>query len=167
MRACLKTTEGRGALPMAGVGLLVVLTTATGGAWPDEFALLPAKGFEEASGHVSMRQPWSPFGISLTPDGRVMYDLTVSVRDLPPAEGASYHVWLATKDLDQVRHVGVVTEAGSVTTRLDWSQFLVVVSRESDQPGARWSGPIVLRGHSPGAMIQPLWGHSIFQQVPM
>jgi hypothetical protein len=162
-----KARCGHRALPAAGAGLLVLVSAGHGGAWPDEFALLPAVGFENASGHVQMRQPWSPFGVSITEDGRVLYDLAVVVRDLPPAGDDTYHVWVATKELAEVLHVGPVAGTDSVATTLDWSQFLVVVSLESGDPGARWSGPIVLRGHSPGALLQPLWGHSIFQQIPM
>ncbi len=162
-----RSRPGRRGLYAVGVGLVLLLSVGSGGRWPDEFALLPAMGFEDASGVVQMRQPWSPFGVSLTEDGRVLYDLTVVVRDLPPSEDATYHVWVATRDLGEVRHVGSVARSDSVTTTLDWSQFLVVVSREADEAGVRWTGPIVLRGHSPGARLQPLWGHSIFQQLPM
>jgi hypothetical protein len=125
-------------------------------------------GNEGASGLARMHQVWSPFGVSLTTDGQVSYELTVVVRDLPAAgDGESHHVWLATKSLDRIRHLGSVESTDSLTSELDWSQFLVVVSRESEEVAGKWAGPVVLRGHSPGSLIRPLWGHPIFQQTPM
>jgi hypothetical protein len=140
-------------------------------AFPDEFPLFPTMGNEGASGIAYLKQPWSPYGVSVDEDGRVQYDLTIEVAGLPEVEGESYHVWLTTPDLDPIAHLGTLDAAGSVTGATDWRQLMVVISREpADRvvaEGERWSGPVVLRGFSAGARVTPMAQHSLFQQTPM
>jgi len=118
-----------------------------------------------------LKQPWSPYGVSVDEDGRVQYDLTVEVAGLPEVEDESYQVWLTTPTLDRIVSVGTVDPTGTLTSTTDWHQLMVVVSREpADRvvaEGERWSGPIVLRGFSAGARVTPLAQHSLFQQTPM
>lgn len=133
----------------------------------DSFALQPATGYPGASGRVTLRRVWSPFEITVTPDGFLGLDAVVTVDDLPPlGPDRSYVAWLATPALDRVRRLGPVTNGASLTARVEWNQFLVVVTLEAGLPGARWTGPTVLHGRSRSALIQPLWGHSLFQRVP-
>ena len=118
-----------------------------------------------------LKQPWSPFGVSVDQDGRVQYDLTIEVAGLPQIEGESYHVWLTTPDLDPIAHLGAIDAGGAATGATDWHQLMVVISREDAgrtvANGERWSGPIVLRGFSAGARVTPMAQHSLFQQSPM
>ena len=118
-----------------------------------------------------LKQPWSPYGVSVDEDGRVQYDLTVEVAGLPEVEGESYRVWLTTPTLDRIVSIGTVDPTGALTSATDWHQLMVVVSREpADRvvsEGERWSGPIVLRGFSAGARVTPMAQHSLFQQTPM
>lgn len=131
------------------------------------FALVPATGFPGASGDVALRPAWSPFDVALTRDGFLVYDLTITVAGLPDAKaGQTFVAWLATPDLDRVRRLGVVREEAPLTGRVDWNQFLVIVTLESGDPGDRWAGPTVLMGRSPSSLIRPLWGHSIFRPTP-
>ena len=143
----------------------------TPAAFPDQFPLFPTMGNEGASGMAYLKQPWSPYGVSVDEDGRVQYDLTVEVAGLPEVEGEAYRVWITTPDLDPIAHLGTLGAAGSVKGATDWHQLMVVVSREpADRvvsEGDRWSGPIVLRGFSAGARVTPLAQHSLFQQSPM
>jgi len=140
-------------------------------AFPDQFPLFPTMGNEGASGMAYLKQPWSPYGVSVDEDGRVQYDLTVEVAGLPEVEGESYHVWLTTPTLDRIASIGTVDATGTLTSTTDWHQLMVVVSREPAgrvvADGDRWSGPIVLRGFSAGARVTPLAQHSLFQQTPM
>jgi hypothetical protein len=140
-------------------------------AYPDRFPLFPTQGYARASGMAYLKQPWSPFGVSVDEDGYVQYDLTVEVAGLPEVDGEVYRVWITTPDLDPIAHLGTLEAAGSVSGSTDWHQLMVVVSREpSDRmvaDGDRWSGPIVLRGFSAGARVTPMAQHSLFQQSPM
>ncbi len=151
-----------------GAGTLAALPSP---AFPDEFPLFPTMGNEGASGMAYLKQPWSPYGVSVDEDGQVQYDLTIEVAGLPEIEGESYQVWITTPDLDPIAHLGAIDAEGSATGATDWHQLMVVVSREAADrvvaDGDRWNGPIVLRGFSAGARVTPMAQHSLFQQSPM
>jgi len=163
----------RGGFTLLGVGPSLLLWFVLAGvpAFPDQFPLFPTMGNEGASGMAYLKQPWSPFGVSVDEDGHVQYELTVEVAGLPVIEGESYRVWLTTPSLDRIVSIGAIDPAGTLTSTTDWHQLMVVVSREpADRvvaEGERWSGPIVLRGFSAGARVTPLAQHSLFQQTPM
>lgn len=139
--------------------------------FPDEFPLFPTMGNEGASGLALLKQPWSPFGVTVDEEGDVQYDLIVRVAGLPEVEGESYRVWLTTPTLEEIVLLGVVPAAGELRGKTDFKQLMVVVSREDEgrevADGERWRGPIVLRGFSAGARVTPLAQHSLFQQTPM
>ena len=139
--------------------------------FPDEFPLFPTMGNEGASGMAYLKQPWSPYGVSVDEDGEVQYELKIEVAGLPVVEGESYHVWLTTPTLDRIVGLGAIDSGDKITGTTDWNQLMVVVSREPAgrvvSEGERWSGPIVLRGFSAGARVTPLAQHSLFQQTPM
>ncbi len=132
------------------------------------FALTASRGVE-ATGRVTLRQIWSPFGVSVGPDGHVEQDLVLTVDGLRPVgQDSVYVAWLSTPDLSRVEPLGVLGPAGTLEGRLtDWSKLMVVVTAEASRPpsGARWSGAIVLNGRTRSALMAPLWGHSIFRRI--
>jgi hypothetical protein len=146
-------------------------TPSVGVAFPDEFPLFPTFGNEGASGRALQKQVWSPYGVSVDEDGKVEYELTVTVAGLPEVDGETYRVWLTTPTLEEIVDFGVVSAASEVQGSSDFRQLMVVVSRETEDrevaPGERWEGPIVLRGFSAGARVTPLAQHSLFQPSPM
>jgi hypothetical protein len=170
-----------------GPSLLLALLVSVGTGWetgrggpgssvyPDRFPLFPTQGNAGASGMAYLKQPWSPFGVSVDEDGYVQYDLTVEVEGIPAVDGEVYRVWITTPNLDPIEHVGTLETVGSVKGSTDWHQLMVVISREpSDRvvaDGDRWAGPIILRGFSAGARVTPrvtpMAQHSLFQQSPM
>ena len=162
-----------GGFTLLGVGpsLLLALWLTGVAAFPDEFPLFPTFGNEGASGRATLKQVWSPFGVSVDEEGNVEYELTVSVSGLPEIEGESYRVWLTTPTLEEIVDLGIVSPDGEVRGFNDFRQLMVVVSREPSArevlAGERWEGPIVLRGFSAGARVTPLAQHSLFQPSPM
>ncbi|MDP2482214.1 MAG: hypothetical protein Q8W45_02940 [Candidatus Palauibacterales bacterium] len=140
-------------------------------AFPDRFPLFPTMGNEGAAGMAYLRQPWSPFGVSVDAEGRVVYDLRIEVSGLPTVEGETYRVWLTTPAMDAVVDLGSIEPAGELTGVTDQDQLLVIVSRERADgtvtDGERWAGPVVLRGFSAGARVTPLAQHSLFRRTPM
>jgi hypothetical protein len=140
-------------------------------AFPDQFPLFPTMGNEGASGMAYLKQPWSPYGVSVDEVGRVQYDLTVRVDGLPVVEGRAYRVWITTPALDPIEDLGAIEPAGELNGTTDLHQLMVVVSVEPTDriiaDGERWRGPIVLRGFSAGARVTPMAQHSLFQQAPM
>lgn len=166
----------RRSLPLCVLLLAAWAPSAAGGpgiapAYPNEFPLFPTMGNEGASGRAYLRQVWSPYGVSVGPEGRVQYDLRVEVRDLPVVEDAVYRVWATTPAMAEIVPLGVIEPEGEITGATDWHQLLIVVTREPADgvvaEDERWTGPIVLRGFSAGARVAPLGQHSLFQQTPM
>jgi hypothetical protein len=135
---------------------------------PDRFPLFPTMGNEGASGMVHLTQPWSPFGVSVDEDGRVVYDLRIEVEGLPALESGDYMVWITTPALDSIVALGSLDQSGVATGSTNWEQLMVVVTVEpaGREAGERWSGPIVLRGVSAGARVTPLAQHSLFAPSP-
>ena len=148
--------------------VLVVLLGSGLFVHPDQFPLFPTMGNEGASGMVHLTQPWSPFGVSVDEDGHVVRDLRVEVEGLPTLNEGKYMVWITTPALDPIVALGSLDRSGVVTGPTNWEQLMVIVSVEAAdrETGARWSGPIVLRGFSAGARVTPLAQHSLFAPSP-
>ena len=160
-------------MPFAFLPILAMLAGIRPDLPPDRFPLFPTMGNEGASGIVLLQQPWSPYGVSVDEHGRVLYDLRIVLEGLPKVSGEVYRVWLTTPALSDVENVGQLEAAGELGAESSRHQLMVVVSREAKDgtdlraSGAKWSGPIILRGFSAGARVTPLAQHSLFQQSPM
>jgi hypothetical protein len=132
------------------------------------FALTPSRGIE-GTGAVTLRQVWSPFGVSVGPDGHVEQHLVLTTDGLRPlGPDSAYVAWLATPDLSRVEPLGALGAAGTLEKRVvDWNKLLVIVTAEPSRQsgGQRWVGAIVLNGRTRSALLAPLWGHSIFRRI--
>jgi hypothetical protein len=131
------------------------------------FPLIAGTAFPSAAGYVALRRVWSPFEITVTPDGTVEYDAAIAATGLPATGGdTSYVAWITTPAVDRIVRVGAIRDGSPLHYRVRWNQVLVVVTREAGPPGERWAGPTVLVGRSRSALIRPLWGHSLFRRTP-
>lgn len=122
-----------------------------------------------AVGKADVNFASSPFGVAVSAEGHYVYDLTVSVSNLPAAPaGSAYVVWITTPNLDEVLQLGALSPGEAVKGRVDWNKFLVVVSLENGggEPAPRWQGPIVMRGLSRSGLMHTSAGHGPFQQEP-
>jgi hypothetical protein len=148
-----------------GVGALVLCAFAGPGSRP-RFRLAVAGPAPLASGWVELAPAPSPFGVDVTQDGRIVFDLDITVHALPAAASlgafSTYEAWLATPDLKLVRHLGAVRNDSALRSRADWNKFTVVVSAEPAAIGPRWRGAIVLVGRSPSSLMQSFAGHSFY-----
>jgi len=120
--------------------------------------LVPAPDFPQAAGAVEMRRIPSPFGTTVTADGRHVWNLRLHLRGLPaPATlGATAFVaWAATPTFDQVVKLGVVREGTIDASRIALNTFFVLVSAERDTTVAERQGRLVLRGMSPSSVMRP------------
>ncbi len=123
-----------------------------------------------ASGFVELSPSPSPFALAVTTDGRVVYDLDISVHALPDPSSLGdyvrYEAWLATPDLGLVRDLGAIGNDVALRAHADWNKFTVVISAEPATAGAtaaaRWHGAIVLVGRSPSSLMQSFAGHSFY-----
>jgi len=102
----------------------------------------------------------------VTRDGRIVYDLAITVSDLPlPASFGpytGYEAWLATPKLDAIRDLGPIHKGGTIQATVNWNKFLVVVSAESTPVQRKWTGPILLVGRSPSAAMHAFAGHTFY-----
>ena len=136
-----------------------------------EFPLRPTTRARNASGEGVLALAQSPFGVSLTVDGHVKYDIALTIRGLQPAERygteAAYVVWITTPTLEMSKKLGVLGNdmafRGEV---LGFNKFLIVISVENSPDVEMRSGPIVLRGRSPSGLIQSFLSHELFNNMP-
>ena len=79
----------------------------------------------------------SPFGLAASRDGRIAYDLEITVVDLPlpPSFGLIHGLRSVAghPKLDLVRNLGAMTVDAPLHAQVDWNKFTVLVSAESTQ----------------------------------
>ena len=137
---------------------------------PDLFKidLRPTSAAPSASGVALLSPARSPFGLALTRDGRVIFDVSLTVTGMPAPSTLgrfdSYVLWAARDDLGEMQRLGIVKNGQPLTSRVSYSKFLIVVTAEGGAGGAagKWSGPIVLRGFSPSALLENFSGKTMF-----
>jgi hypothetical protein len=138
----------------------------------DSISLEPTNDARGASGVAVLTRSQSPFGMSLTPDGHLRYDVHLRVSGLPADphvyDGATAYVaWATVPDLSLARRLGPLAADGSSSGEVDWNKFIVLVTAEKSgaQTGAKpaaephWSGTILLKGVSPSTWMQRYGSH--------
>lgn len=133
--------------------------------------LVPTKRLQaarHASGFADVSFAPSPFGIAVTPEGHYVYDLTISVDNLPPARNDNYVAWISTPDLDQILRLGTLDPQATISGQVQWNKYLVIITLEptTNTAGAIWEGPVVLRGMSRSGKMHTMAGHGPFQREP-
>ena len=124
-------------------------------------------GTDRSKGVGKIQYRPSPFGISIDPKGKYVYEIAVSAENLKPPRKGAYVAWLTSSDLSEIRSLGVLKDS-PVKGAVSWNKFLVVVTLEPDPDaiGDTWSGPIVLRGMSRSGLMHTLAGHGPFESEP-
>ncbi len=135
------------------------------------FRLRPTTRALGAAGAVGLVPPDSPFGIPVTADGHLMYDLEVSVRGLRDASAAgatgAYVTWVTTPELDRIEKLGAIGHAGSARYHVSsMNKFLLYITLETSADVEEPRGPIVLRGVSPSGLMQNMESHELFNNMP-
>ena len=126
---------------------------------------VPGTGRATGTGTIAFAR--SPFGVAVSASGSYVYDLSLSVDHLKAPRRGVYTAWAAAPDLDDVIRVGVLEEGQTVSGRVDWNKFLVIVTLElSAEPTDRWRGPVVMRGMSRSGMMHTLAGHGPYENEP-
>jgi len=115
-----------------------------------------------ASGTATLSRPASPFSMPVTRDGHIVYDVAVAVQGLPSPDafnGATgYVAWATVPDLSLAVSLGRLSSDGTAHGQVAWNKFIVLVTAER-AAGARWSGPILLKGSSPSTWMQRFQAH--------
>ena len=139
-----------------------------GAARPDLY-VIPLEGVGPSSrmeGQARLTPARSPFGLATTADGFLVFDIEVAGSTLPPAGAfgaySTFVAWITSGDLSEVKRIGALQAGGSVKGQVAMNKFLVVVTAERDGNGAKWEGPIVLRGRSPSSYLANFSSHEMF-----
>ena len=153
---------------MAPLLCAATLVAATGG--PFDIELLNTPKAPAAQGRATLVFASSPFGVSVTADGRARYDVRIEASGLPdPATlGAysTYIAWEVNTDLTEWHLLGTVGNGLSVVGQAALNKFLIVVTAERDSATHTHSGPTVLHGTSPSAWLQSFLSHPLFRGLP-
>ena len=125
---------------------------------------LPGTARAFGTGHVTFAR--SPFGVALAEDGSYLYDVRIRLEEMKKPEAGVLVAWVTTPQVDQIRRLGPLDDALTVSGQVTWNKFLAVVTLEDrdDPDAATWSGPLVVRGMSRSGMMHTMAGHGPFQQ---
>ena len=130
------------------------------------FRLGPTPAVRQASGKVELSPAQSPFGVATTRDGRLVFDLDITVTDLPAPSDLGpyvhYEAWLTTPKLDLVHDLGPIENNKPVHAQADWNKFTIIVSAEGAPVGHKWTSAIALIGRSPSSLMQSFANHPLF-----
>ena len=149
---------------LAGIALAGAITG------PYEMLLMNTTAAPTAKGTARLVFAPSPFGISLTRDGRTSYDVIVTVEGLPePATlGAFTHyvAWAVTTDLKSWHMLGTVRNGTSTVGHAEMNKFLFVITAEAGAAPKKHAGPTILHGEAPSAWLQSFMSHPLFRGLP-
>jgi hypothetical protein len=149
--------------------LLVASLLAVSGARPDLY-VIPLQGTAPGSrlaGTATLAPARSPFGLATTKEGFFIFEITVEVPVLPPAnsfraDATTYVAWVTTSQLDRIERLGAVVPGAKTKGRVAMNKFMVVITAEPNVSGEKWTGPIVMRGTSASSYLTNFSGHTMF-----
>ena len=136
---------------------------------PYDIKLLNTPKTPTAQGTARLVFAPSPFGVTVTADGRSSYDVQLSLTGLPdPSTLGSYKAyvaWAATTDLSRWHRLGAVTNGSTTVGQVEFNKFLLVITAERDSSVTEHKGPTALHGISPSGWLQSLITHPLFRGV--
>ena len=136
---------------------------------PYDIKLLNTPSTPTAQGTARLVFAPSPFGVTVTNDGRSSYDVQLSLTGLPqPATlgpYTTYVAWAATTDLSRWHRLGTVSNGVSTVGQVEFNKFLLVITAEASATAPQKKGPTVLHGISPSAFLQSMITHPLFRGV--
>jgi hypothetical protein len=153
------------------MGLLAAVTVGvwSGGAGPYDIPLVPGPAVPGARGSARLLFADSPFGVAVTEDGRLSYDVRITAKGLPePARLGAYRAfvaWEVTPDLAEWHRLGAIGNGTTTVGRAEWNKFLLVITAEPDSAPSVHGGPTVLHGTSPSGWLQRFLSHPLFRGI--
>ena len=116
---------------------------------------------------VELRRPWSPFGVTVTAEGRHRHDLIAWIDRLPAPESlgpyTAYVAWATPLALDPVVRLGEVSNGRNALGEVAFNKYLVWVTAEASADVTERVGPLVIRGRSPSARME---AHDLMALAP-
>ena len=121
--------------------------------------LVPAPGIAGVSGRVELGHIPGPFTVAIDADGRLRYQLTLSVAGLPPPASLgkyrTYVAWVTPPTMDSPVRQGMVANGRTRLGVVTLEKFTFLVTAEPDGRVTVPSGRVVLRGQSPATRLFP------------
>ena len=137
---------------------------------PYDIKLLNTPRTPTAQGTARLVWAESPFGVTVTEDGRSSYDVQLSLTGLPEprtlGDYSAYIAWAATTNLDEWHRLGPVHNGNSTVGQVELNKFLLVITAEKDSSVTEKKGPTALHGISPSGWLQSLITHPLFRGIP-
>ena len=136
---------------------------------PYDIKLLNTPRTPTAQGTARLVWAQSPFGLTVTSDGRASYDIRLDITGLPDPStlGAytAYVAWVATTNLDKWYRLGPVTNGTTTVGKAELNKFLLVITAEASASASERKGPTALHGISPSSWLQSMITHPLFRNV--
>ena len=120
--------------------------------------LVPTPDLPNAAGAVELRRVPTPFGAAVSADGRHVWDLRLTLANLPDPRSlgaTTYVAWATTPTLDPMIRLGEVRAGRIDAGRVALNTFLILVSAERSADVQERRGRLVLRGTSASALMRP------------
>jgi FtsP/CotA-like multicopper oxidase with cupredoxin domain len=129
--------------------------------------LFATTGGGDAAGVIELHRPWSPFGVTVTPEGRHRHELVAWLARLPDPSTlgpyTAYVAWATPLSLDPVIKLGEVRDGRNELGEVSFNKYLVWISAESSPEVAEREGPLVIRGRSPSSRME---AHDLMALAP-
>ena len=136
---------------------------------PYDIILLNTAKTPSAKGTARLVWAQSPFGVTVTADGRASYEVQLDLSGLPAPSTlgpyTTYVAWAATTNLDEWHRLGAVKNGRSTVGKVELNKFMFVITAEASATPAARKGPTVLHGISPSGWLQSLTTHPLFRGV--
>jgi hypothetical protein len=150
--------------------LFAVLLVGPWSGWgPYDIPLAPGPAVPGAEGTARLLFADSPFGVAVTADGRLSYDVRITAKGLPdPATLGPFRAfiaWEVNTDLTEWHPLGPVGNGTTTVGRAEWNKFLLVITAEPDSAPTAHTGPTVLHGTSPSTWLQRFLSHPLFRGI--
>ncbi|HCK91098.1 MAG TPA: hypothetical protein DHW54_07930, partial [Gemmatimonadetes bacterium] len=121
----------------------------------------------DAVGVIELTRPWSPFGVTVTPEGHHRHQLRSWISGLPNPSSLgpyqTYIAWATPLELDPVIKLGPVSNGENDLGEVSFNKFMVFVTAEASLEVDQRSGPLILRGRSPSSRME---AHDLMALAP-
>jgi hypothetical protein len=136
---------------------------------PYDIPLFATATAPTATGSARLVYASSPFGVSVTADGRAQYDVQVTAAQLPAPTTlgtyTTYVAWATTPDLARWERLGAISNGTTTVGPVSFNKFLLVITLEPSASPTTHAGPTILHGTSPSGWLQSFLNHPLFRGI--
>lgn len=122
---------------------------------------------EDAAGVIEIRRPWSPYGVTVTPEGTHRHELVAWLARLPDPSTLgpydAYVAWATPLSLDPVVRLSEVENGRNELGEVAFNKYLVWITAERSPDVTERAGPLIVRGRSPSSRME---AHDLMALAP-